>query len=100
MTHTRTHAIGRLAAALALALGLEDNVAEWTATDYTPGGAKLYQTAPPVAPLKVVRGATWDDKLRIAPTTFRWRYPHCQPVYNVGFRVICEAPEPKVATKE
>lgn len=79
---------------------LEDNVAEWTATDYDAGAAKVYQTARPAAPLKGVRGSTWDDKLRMAPTTARWRYPNCQPVYNVGFRVVCEAPDSKVATEE
>ncbi|MBT4818636.1 MAG: SUMF1/EgtB/PvdO family nonheme iron enzyme [Lentisphaerae bacterium] len=68
------------------AWGLHDmigNVAEWTASDYAPGTS-----------LKVVRGGSWNDTLRYARSSSRWRYAAHQPVYNVGFRVLCEAPAP------
>jgi formylglycine-generating enzyme required for sulfatase activity len=70
---------------------MEGNVAEWTSSVYDPLRAAPYQEAGRGVERRVVRGSTWDDRLRMAPTTTRWRYPTCQPVYNVGFRVVCEA---------
>jgi formylglycine-generating enzyme required for sulfatase activity len=76
------------------AWGLADmhgNVAEWTRSDYRPypyaaadgrGDARS-----PAA--KVVRGGSWNDTFRFCRSASRWRYLPCQPVYNVGFRVIC-----------
>ena len=69
------------------AWGLHDmhgNVAEWTATDYTPSEPST------AAALKVVRGGSWNDTFRTTRSASRWRYPAWQPVYNVGFRVLCE----------
>jgi formylglycine-generating enzyme required for sulfatase activity len=66
------------------------NVAEWTRTDYKPypyaddGRGK----PDPLAP-KVVRGGSWNDTLRNCRSASRWRYLPHQPVYNVGFRVVC-----------
>ncbi len=77
---------------------MEENVAEWTSSGYDPSDAAVYQDTRQVEVSKTVRGPSWDDKLTLAPTTRRWRYPEWQPVYNVGFRVICEAPAPALAT--
>jgi formylglycine-generating enzyme required for sulfatase activity len=38
---------------------------------------------------RVVRGGSWNDLLRFGRSASRWRYPPHQPVYNVGFRVLC-----------
>jgi formylglycine-generating enzyme required for sulfatase activity len=70
---------------------MDGNVAEWTSSVYDPLRAAPYQEAARGVERRVVRGSTWDDRLRMAPTTTRWRYPTCQPVYNVGFRIVCEA---------
>ena len=75
------------------------NVAEWTRTEYrvypyaeedgrnavrpeadgrkSPGGI-------------VVRGGSWNDTFRSCRSASRWHYLPCQPVYNVGFRVVCK----------
>jgi formylglycine-generating enzyme required for sulfatase activity len=76
-------------------IDMTGNVAEWTTSKYDAGAAKEFQDAGQVAISRVVRGSTWDDKLSKVPTTFRWRYPIHQPVYNVGFRVACEIPAGK-----
>ncbi|HUT01768.1 MAG TPA: SUMF1/EgtB/PvdO family nonheme iron enzyme, partial [Phycisphaerae bacterium] len=81
------------------AWGLHDmhgNVAEWTLSEYRPqplndGDGR---NAPPAAnrpdsALRVVRGGSWNDKLPACRSAWRWRYPAHQPVYNVGFRVLC-----------
>ena len=70
------------------AWGLHDmhgNVAEWTLSDHraypyaerNEGGAK------------VIRGGSWNDTFRFSRSASRWRYLPHQPVYNVGFRVVC-----------
>jgi len=38
---------------------------------------------------KAVRGGSWNDTFRFCRSVSRWRYLPCQPVYNVGFRVMC-----------
>ncbi len=77
------------------AWGLYDmhgNVAEWTASDYVSGGAEgMGQGAPGTAIRKVVRGGSWRDVPRRSTSSFRIGYQPWQRVYNVGFRVICEA---------
>ncbi len=55
------------------------NVAEWTASDWTPGDAR-----------KVVKGGSWNDVLKFAAPYSRWRYEEYKPVYDVGFRVKVE----------
>ena len=39
--------------------------------------------------LKVVRGGSWSDRPYRARSSFRLAYQSFQPVYNVGFRVVC-----------
>lgn len=53
------------------------NAAEWTGTD--------------VAGQKIVRGGSWHDRPQNARSEYRTFYQPWQGVYNVGFRVVCEA---------
>ena len=53
------------------------NVWEWTNSDFTPER-------------KAVRGGSWADRPVHATSSSRLGYRVWQPVYNVGFRVICE----------
>lgn len=75
------------------AWGLQDmhgNVAEWCGSDY----AAYPLAKPPVATetgAKAVRGGSWDDRPRRVRSAFRQSYEPDYCVYNVGFRVICEA---------
>jgi formylglycine-generating enzyme required for sulfatase activity len=81
------------------AWGLYDmhgNVAEWTRTDYKPypysdadGRNELPSLTDPSPAAKVVRGGSWYDTFRYCRSASRWGYPPHQPVYNVGFRVVC-----------
>ncbi|MEW6358689.1 MAG: SUMF1/EgtB/PvdO family nonheme iron enzyme [Planctomycetota bacterium] len=78
------------------AWGLYDmhgNVAEWCLTYYKsyPYDISDGRDDPGAPGLKVVRGGSWNDKFRFAASGSRWRYPAHQPVYNVGFRVVCLA---------
>ncbi len=43
---------------------------------------------------RIVRGGSWRDRPHRATSSFRLAYPPWQRVYNVGFRVICEALTP------
>ena len=78
------------------AWGLHDmhgNVAEWTRTTYRPypytesdgrsGGSAEGD--------KVVRGGSWRDRPARCRSAFRLAYRPYQPVFNVGFRVVCAA---------
>ena len=77
------------------AWGLADmhgNVAEWTRTDYraypyvdTDGRNELNLVNP-----KVVRGGSWNDKFQYCRSASRLQFPPHQPVYNVGFRIVCK----------
>jgi len=85
------------------AWGLSDmhgNVAEWCLSTYRP---YPYRPAdgrddPRTPGLKVVRGGSWNDTFRGATSASRWRYQPYQPIYNVGFRVLCEATRGSVGT--
>ena len=76
------------------AWGLYDmhgNVAEWTASEYaTAGDGRMRKT---------VRGGSWRDVPRRSTSSFRLGYQPWQRVYNVGFRVCCEAPARVMAAK-
>ena len=80
------------------AWGLHDmigNVAEWTLSDCRPypyaadgrNGPPDRAAAGPTP--KVVRGGSWYDTFGFCRSGWRWRYPPHQPVFNVGFRVLC-----------
>ena len=85
------------------AWGLYDmhgNVAEWTGSDYVPGGtAGSVQATTGTNARKVVRGGSWRDVPRRSTSSFRLSYPPWQRVYNVGFRVICEARAEQLAAQ-
>ena len=76
------------------AWGLHDthgNVAEWTRTTYQPypyddNDGRNEITA---GDRKVVRGGSWYDRPKRCRSAFRLGYRSYQPVYNVGFRIIC-----------
>jgi len=75
------------------AWGLHDmhgNVAEWTRSVYRPypyvednGAADVSDEE------RVVRGGSWRDRPKRCRSAFRLHYPQWQPVFNVGFRVVC-----------
>jgi len=75
---------------------MHGNVAEWTRSDYRP--YPYSDAEPPGQPgsdvKKVVRGGSWYDRPDRCRSAFRQAYPACRPVYDVGFRVICEADLP------
>ena len=84
------------------AWGLYDmhgNVAEWTRTTYRPYPcvAEDGRDSGDAEGRKVVRGGSWRDEPRRCTSSFRLSYLPYQAVYNVGFRVICEAETPAVA---
>jgi formylglycine-generating enzyme required for sulfatase activity len=75
------------------AWGLHDmhgNVAEWTRS--------IYRAYPCVDDdrhaedsdgERVVRGGSWRDRPKRCRSAFRLQYPPWQPVFNVGFRIVC-----------
>ena len=76
--------------------GLHDmhgNVAEWTASAYrsspqNPTSASAKTVAR--EDLRVVRGGSWGDRPKSARSSYRWRYPKWQRVFDVGFRIVIE----------
>ncbi len=78
------------------AWGLHDvhgNAAEWTRTTfrpypYDPGDGR---DEPGCAGERVVRGGSFYDRPKRCRSAFRLAYPPWQRVYNVGFRLVCEA---------
>ena len=75
------------------AWGLHDmhgNVCEWTLSAYRP---YPYKTGSGKAGEKrTARGGSFYDRPKRARSAFRLGYPEWQRVFNVGFRVVCEAP--------
>ncbi|MDR2117709.1 MAG: formylglycine-generating enzyme family protein, partial [Planctomycetaceae bacterium] len=62
--------------------GLHDmhgSVAEWTASNYSATDLR-----------KVVRGGSWRDRPKWSRSGLRRPYEAWQPVFNVGFRVVCD----------
>ena len=41
--------------------------------------------------LKVARGGSFYDRPQRATSAYRFAYPAWQPVFDIGFRVACEA---------
>ncbi len=75
--------------------GLHDmhgNVAEWTGTAYRPYpyAAADGRESPGPGDLIVARGGSWYDVPARARSAFRQPYAPDRPVYDVGFRVVCE----------
>ncbi len=76
------------------AWGLHDmhgNVAEWTTSAYRPYGSEAADGKENLTgeSRKVVRGGSWRDRPWRCTSSFRLGYQPYQPVYSVGFRVIC-----------
>jgi formylglycine-generating enzyme required for sulfatase activity len=80
---------------------MHGNVAEWTRTTYRPypySSADGREEGDPGG-RKVVRGGSWRDEPKRSTSGFRLSYLPFQGVYNVGFRVVCEAEAATVAAK-
>ena len=77
------------------AWGLKDmhgNVAEWTSSALRPypyDAADGREDADGPGK-RVVRGGSWRDRPQRARAAFRLGYLPSQPVFNVGFRVVCK----------
>jgi formylglycine-generating enzyme required for sulfatase activity len=69
---------------------MHGNVAEWTASLYTPypyqGGDG--RNDPDAKGKRVVRGGSWYDRPKLCTSSFRRGYQAYQKVYNVGFRIV------------
>lgn len=77
------------------AWGLHDmhgNVAEWTASRYTPYPYRDNdgRNAPSASGRRVVRGGSWYDRPKLCRSSCRRAYRDYQKVYNVGFRVVVD----------
>ncbi|MCY2953929.1 MAG: SUMF1/EgtB/PvdO family nonheme iron enzyme [Planctomycetota bacterium] len=73
-------------------LDMHGNVAEWTNGAYLPypfNAGDPRHAAPGAR--KVVRGGSWYDRADLARSGCRISYWPWQRVFNVGFRVVCEA---------
>jgi len=74
-------------------LDMHGNVAEWTRSVFRtyPYRADDGRNDPTADGPRVARGGSWRDRPQRARGAFRLSYRPYQPVYNVGFRVVCEA---------
>ncbi len=70
---------------------MHGNVAEWTLSTFRayPYVSSDGRDDPATPGKKVVRGGSWFDRPKTARSAYRLAYEPWQPVYNVGFRVIC-----------
>jgi len=68
---------------------MHGNVAEWTRSEYRPYPFREAGKEAPGAK-RVVRGGSWYDPPERCRAAFRQVYLADQPVYDVGFRVLCE----------
>lgn len=86
------------------AWGLHDmhgNVAEWTrSVEVTAMGRNGKAAKAGEAQKKVVRGGSWRDRPKLCRSSSRWAYDPWQKVYNVGFRVIIQTNEARMATAQ
>ena len=69
---------------------MHGNVAEWTRSEYRPYPFRDDITS---AGKKVVRGGSWYDRPEHARSAFRQAFRAEQPVFDIGFRVICQDEE-------
>ncbi len=78
---------------------MHGNAAEWTRTAYRPYPyvAADGRDAAAAEGRKVVRGGSWRDRPRLCRSGSRLAYPHWQKVFNVGFRVVIQPGEGKLA---
>ena len=67
---------------------MHGNVSEWTASDYLPYPFVERENDPLLR--KVVRGGSWRDRPEWSRSGIRRAYQPWQPVFNVGFRLVCE----------
>jgi formylglycine-generating enzyme required for sulfatase activity len=77
---------------------MHGNAAEWTLSAYRPypyrdDGRNDVRSEEP----RVVRGGSWRDLPRDCRSAARRSYRPYQKVYNVGFRVVAEVDDPRVA---
>jgi formylglycine-generating enzyme required for sulfatase activity len=72
---------------------MHGNVAEWTRSSYLgyPCQSGDQRNMEPSCERKVVRGGSWRDRPYRSTSSFRLSYPAFAKLYNVGFRVVCEA---------
>ena len=70
---------------------MHGNVAEWTRTRYMPYPYRPTDGREDATAegRRVARGGSWRDRPRRCTSSFRLGYRRYQPVYNVGFRVVC-----------
>ena len=70
---------------------MHGNAGEWTRTTYKPYPYKDDgRDHGDAEGLKVARGGSFYDRPQRATSSYRYAYPAWQPVFDVGFRVICE----------
>jgi formylglycine-generating enzyme required for sulfatase activity len=87
------------------AWGLADmhgNAAEWTLSAWRPYPYRDDdgRNDPASGEPRVVRGGSWSDRPEDARASARLAYRPYQPVFDVGFRVVCEADDgPATAAK-
>ena len=87
---------GNVGTFAANAWGLHDmhgNVSEWTRSAYKPYPYNPADGRDAIAAegSKVVRGGSFYDRPKRGRSGFRLNYPAWRGVFNVGFRVVCEA---------
>jgi len=81
---------------------MHGNVSEWTRTTYRPYPYRPDdgRDDPDNPGRKVVRGGSWRDRPQRGTSSFRLSFQPYQAVYNVGFRVVCEAQPAAVAAND
>ena len=69
---------------------MHGNVAEWTRSEYRPYPYRDDDRNAGPGGKRVARGGSWYDCPERCRAAFRQAYHADQPVYDVGFRVVCE----------
>jgi formylglycine-generating enzyme required for sulfatase activity len=71
---------------------MHGNAAEWTSSAYLPYPFRADDPRHAAADTrKVVRGGSWRERSDLARSGCRTSYSPWQRVFNVGFRVVCQA---------